>query len=137
VWRRTVCGEVVEPYPGKPSCSDAEESPAGIRKPEPQKTQRCPGGEGAEGGRFAYNTFDARPEKPGNSVEEKISRTGRGRAYGDPGNGEPAIDDGKHTSEPAKTYVSTTSEGQLGNIVVSGCGKTRTKDEDGDTGESP
>ena len=49
---------------------------------------------------------------------------------------EPAIDDGQHTSESAAGYVGTTSDGQLEEIVAPSSGKTRTRDEDGDTGES-
>ena len=52
-------------------------------------------------------------------------------------NGEPATCDGEHTTGLNARYVGTTSDGQHGeNAVGPGCGKTRTRDEDGDTGES-
>ncbi len=41
-----------------------------------------------------------------------------------------------NTSESAAAYVGTTSNGQLEGIVAPSSGKTRTRDEDGDTGES-
>jgi hypothetical protein len=45
-------------------------------------------------------TDEAGPEKPGNSVEEKILPTGKRRGKNGMETGEPAACDGKHTPSP-------------------------------------
>jgi len=59
-------------YPGKPSCSAAEQ---GRRKPNCEG--RTPIGEGAEGGRSADSTDDSGPMKPGNRAEDKTLTTNK------------------------------------------------------------
>ena len=72
-------------------------SSEGSRKPNRRRSKNRSGA-GVEGDRSA-STDEARPEKPGNSVEEKTSRTVRAKAYEVVVDGEPAIYDGHHTSE--------------------------------------
>ena len=63
-------------YPGKPSCTGIE-SCHRYHKTEPIRRSRS--GKGAEGGRSTGSTDETGPMKPGNSVEDKTLRTGKGK----------------------------------------------------------